>query len=187
MQGRLDIVKIGKTPLIYIASYFNFGGLGAWLGGHGRPQGGQNGHFPPWKLGLKTNIFLENLMLAGNFRLNSFNCCNYNLFDGLKHCTRARFTVVVSCNDEIAVRSCTLLCPQRQVAELASGLFDCLSLLRNDNTTMKLQTFTSSCGTRRFSACDQGSPVFFSAQICCFSRPGCLGLIMKNRVKSVFF
>jgi len=31
------------------------------------------------------------------------------------HCSRARFTVLVSCNDEIAVRSCPLLCLQRQV------------------------------------------------------------------------
>jgi len=23
---------------------------------HGRPQGGQNGHFPPWKLKLSTKI-----------------------------------------------------------------------------------------------------------------------------------
>jgi len=28
------------------------------------------------------------------------------------YCTRARFTVLVSCNDEIAVRSCPLLCLQ---------------------------------------------------------------------------
>jgi len=28
---------------------------------------------------------------------------------------------------------------------------------------------------------------FFFTQICFFSRPGCVGLIMKNRVKSVFW
>jgi len=36
------------------------------------------------------------------------------------HCTRTRFTVLVSCNDEIAVRSYPFLCLQRQVAKLAS-------------------------------------------------------------------
>jgi len=59
--------------------------------------------------------------------------------------------------DEIAVRSCPLLCVQRQFAEPASGLFYCWSLLRNNNTAINLHMFTSSYGSRRFSACDQGS------------------------------
>jgi len=53
---------------------------------------------------------------------------------------------------------------------LRNLLADC-SLLRNNNTAINLQTFTLSHGNRRFS----------------ISRPGYLGLIMKNRVKSVFF
>jgi len=39
------------------------------------------------------------------------------------HRTRARFTVLVSCNDEIVVSSCPLLCLQRQVAKLARQWF----------------------------------------------------------------
>jgi len=31
--GRLGIIKIDKTPLIYSVSYFNLGGLGALFGG----------------------------------------------------------------------------------------------------------------------------------------------------------
>ena len=70
------------------------------------------------------------------------------------HCTRASFTVLVSCNGEIAVRSYPLLWLPRQVAKLASGLFYGWSLLRNNNTAINLQTFTSSYCGRRFSACD---------------------------------
>jgi len=55
------------------------------------------------------------------------------------HCTGARFTVLVSCTDEIVVHSCPLLCLQGQVAKLASGLFHYWSLLRNNYTTRNLQ------------------------------------------------
>jgi len=76
----------------------------------------------------------------------------------------------------------------RQVAKLASGLFYCWSLLRNNKTAINPQTFTSSYGSGRFAACDHaGIPLsVFSTQICFFSRPGCLGLMMENRVKSGF-
>jgi len=49
------------------------------------------------------------------------------------------------------------LCPQRQVAKLASGLMYSWSLFRNNNTAMNLQMFASSYSGRRFAACDQGS------------------------------
>jgi len=39
------------------------------------------------------------------------------------HCTWVRFTVLVSCSDQLAIHSCPLICLQRQVAKLASGLF----------------------------------------------------------------
>ena len=46
----------------------------------------------------------------------------------------------------------------------------------------------SSYGSRRFHTCDHRAPTdVFSTQICFLSRPGRLGLIVKNRVKSVFF
>jgi len=60
------------------------------------------------------------------------------------HCTRTSFTVVVSRNDGIAVRSCPCLCLQRQVAKLASGLSYYWSLLPNNNTATNLQTFNLS-------------------------------------------
>jgi len=63
----------------------------------------------------------------------------------------------VPCSDEIAVRSCPLLCLQEQVANLARRLFYCWSLLHNNNTAINLQKFPSSYGKRRFSAWVQGS------------------------------
>ena len=70
------------------------------------------------------------------------------------HCTRVRFTVVVSCSDELAVHSCPLLCLQRWVAKVASGLFYCWSLLRNNNMATNLQRFALYYGSRRFVAWD---------------------------------
>jgi len=70
------------------------------------------------------------------------------------HCTGASFIVLVSWNGEIAVCSHPLLWVPRQVAELANGLFYGCSLLRNNNTAINLQTFTSSYRSRRFSVCD---------------------------------
>ena len=37
------------------------------------------------------------------------------------HCTRGRFILVVSCNDDIAVHSCPFFALQRQAAKLVSG------------------------------------------------------------------
>jgi len=51
----------------------------------------------------------------------------------------------------------SLLCQQRQVAKLASRLLYSWSLLRNNNMAINRQMFTSSYGSRRFTACDQGS------------------------------
>jgi len=51
----------------------------------------------------------------------------------------------------------SLLCPQRQVVKLASGLLYSWSLLRNNNTAINLQMFISSDGSRRFATSDQGS------------------------------
>jgi len=75
---------------------------------------------------------------------------------------------------------------QRPVANLTSGLTKCWSLLRNNNMSTNHQTFTSSCGSRHFSACNQGSHCVFLPRSAFFSRTGCLGLSMKNRIKSGF-
>ena len=66
------------------------------------------------------------------------------------HCTRVKFTIIVSCSDELAVHSCSLLCLQRRVAKVASELFYCWSLLRNNNMATNLQRITLYCGSRRF-------------------------------------
>jgi len=70
------------------------------------------------------------------------------------HCTRVRFAVIVSCSDELAVHSCPLLCLQRWVAKVASGLFYCWTLLRNDTMARNLQKFTLYYGSRHFVAWD---------------------------------
>jgi len=99
------------------------------------------------------------------------------------HCTRVRFTVLLSCND-YAVHSCSVLCLQRQAAKLESGLFCYWSLLRNNNMAANFQRFTSSYSSSRL-------PTWlFWSQILKFwiSFDG-LGifLIEKSWTKSVFF
>jgi len=73
------------------------------------------------------------------------------------HCTRTRFTVLVSCSHELAVHSCPLLGLQSQVAKLASELFHRWSLLRNNNMATNRQKFTSSCSSKRFAVCVCGA------------------------------
>jgi len=77
----------------------------------------------------KTSKLIENLKLAAKFRLINLIVAMTLYFPSWhRRCTRTRFTVVVSCNDEIAVRSCPRLCLQKQVAELATGLMNCCGL-----------------------------------------------------------
>jgi len=54
------------------------------------------------------------------------------------------------CSNELAVHSCPPLCLQRWVAKVASRLFYCWSLLRNNNMATNLQNFTLYCGSRRY-------------------------------------
>jgi len=49
---------------------------------------------------------------------------------------------------------CRFLCLQRRVAKVASGLFCCWSLLRNNTVATNLQRFTLYYGSRRFVAWD---------------------------------
>ena len=60
----------------------------------------------------------------------------------------------MSCSDELAVHSCTLLCLQRRVAKVASGFFYRWSLLRNNTVATNPQRFTVYYGSRRFVAWD---------------------------------
>ena len=128
-----------------------------WLLCMGVRRGHKTGICPPLEIWTKNQNFLENLKSELNFRLIDLTTALtvYWLVPVWhSHCTRATFTVLVSCSDELAVHSCSLFFLQRQVAKLASGLFYCWSLLRNYNMATDLQRFTSSNGRRRFSACD---------------------------------
>jgi len=77
-----------------------------------------------------------------------------------------------------SVRSLWLL---KQDAEHARRLLYYWSSLRNNNTAVKLQMFTSRYGGRRFGACDQGSHWYFFNPDLFFSQPVCLGYYEKSR------
>jgi len=62
------------------------------------------------------------------------------------NCTRARFTILVSRNGELAIHSGPLICLQKQITKLASGLFDCSPLLRDNSRATNHHSLTSSCG-----------------------------------------
>jgi len=97
----------------------------------------------PLEIGSKKQKFIENLKSAVSFRLIGLILAMTVYLPVLhSHCTRAVFTVLMSCSDELAIHSCLLLCLQRQVTKLASRLFYCWSLLRNNNMTTILQVFT---------------------------------------------
>jgi len=68
-------------------------------------KGGKE-HCPSLNIGTKHQNFLENLMSAVQFRLiDLFLAMTVYLLLRHSHCT-ARFTVLVSCSDELAVHSC---------------------------------------------------------------------------------
>jgi len=119
-------------------------------------QGRQNGHLSPaWTLGLRTEYFWKNLKSGSYFRLIDLILAKtIFLLVWNSHCTRVRFTVVVSGSDELAVHSCPLLCLQSRVAKVARGLFCCWSLLHNNDMATNLQRFTLYYGGRRFVAWD---------------------------------
>ena len=102
--------------------------------------------------GIRNQIFLEKPEVG--ILVHWFDSYNNSFFLPVwnSHCTRVRFTVIVSCSDELAVHWCPLLCLQRWVAKVTSGLFYCWSLLRNNNMATNLQRFTLYYGARRFVA-----------------------------------
>jgi len=77
--------------------------------------------------------------------------------------------------------------PAEADAKFASGLLYSWSLLLNNSTTVNLQIFASSYGSSVFSHVTRAPTERFSTQICFLVDLGSLYLIMKNRVKSVFF
>jgi len=127
---------------------------GAYLSDHRRPQGGEWA-FAPLEIEFKNHKFLENLKSAVLFLLIDLILAMTVYLPAMyPYCTRARFTALMSCSDELAVHSCPLLCLRRQVAKRASRLFYCWTLLRNNYMVTNLLVFTWNYGRRRFAACD---------------------------------
>jgi len=117
---------------------------------------------PRLEIGIRNKIFLEKPEVGILIPINWFDCCNDSFLPVWNlHCTKVRFTVAVPCCDELAVHSCLLLCLQRWVAKVASGLFYCWSLLRNNNMARTLQRFTLYYGSRRFVAWDCWTQTFW--------------------------
>ena len=130
-------------------------GLNSWyvktMGVH---RGIRTGICPFLEIGTKNQNFLENVMSAAPFRLIDLFVAMI-VYQPVRHsrCTRARFTVLVSCSgEELAVHSFPLLSLQRHVAKLARGLLYCWPLLCNNNMATNLPIFTSSYDIKRFSA-----------------------------------
>jgi len=115
----------------------------------------KTGICPSLEIGTKNQNFLENVTSAAQLRLIDLNLA-MTIYVPVchSHCTRARFTVLVSCSGEQAVHSCPLLCLQGQVAKLTSGLFYRWSLLRNSNMAPNVKAFTLSYDSRPFAACE---------------------------------
>ena len=90
-------------------------------------RGGKTGINPPgnWDYELKISGKLE---ISSLISINWFNSWNDSMYASMTYCTRVRFTVLLSCSDELAVQFCSLLCLQRQVEQLGadcstSGLY----------------------------------------------------------------
>jgi len=101
------------------------------------------------EIGIKNQIFLENLNSASYLRLIDLILAMTVFFSGMKLTLhKSQVHRLVSCSDDLAVHLYPLLCLQRWVAKVANGLFYCWSLLGNNNMATNLEKFTS----RRFVA-----------------------------------
>ena len=90
-----------------------------------------------------------------NHWINSFDSCNDSFFAGMKlklHKSQVQSYSVMQW--WAAVHSYPLVCLQRRVAKVASGLFYCWCLLRNNTMITNPQKFTLHYGSRRFVAWD---------------------------------
>jgi len=70
------------------------------------------------------------------------------------HCTWSRFTVLVSCNDELAVYAYPLFFACRGRLQNLRADFRTVGLYYITKHGKNLQRFTSSCGSKHFAACD---------------------------------
>ena len=89
---------------------------------------------------------LENMKLVAQFR--SIDIFAMPLYFPVRHshCTKAKFTVLVSCSGELAVHSFAW-------SNLRANFFWCWCLLRNNIMAANLQRFASSYDRRRFTTC----------------------------------
>jgi len=98
-------------------------------------------------VGLRTT-FSGKPQVSRLIAINWFNSCMIVYFPVWhSHCTRDRFTMLVSRSDALAV--------QRQVAKPASGLFHRWSLLRNNNMATNNETMTAGSGKARCILCER--------------------------------
>jgi len=120
-------------------------------------QGRQNGHLPTaWK--LRNQIFMDKPEVSILIPINWFESCNDSFFAGMK------LTLHKSQVDSCSVMQwwvCSSLMSPPLPAEascecsnVASGLYYCWSLLRNNNMATNLQRFSLCYGGRRFVAWD---------------------------------
>ena len=106
------------------------------------------------EIGIENQTFLGKPEV-GIIPINWFDSCNDSFFAGMKltlHKSQLHSYSVMqwwACSSFMP-----LLCLQRWVAKVASGLFYCWSLLRNNNIATNLQRFTLYYGGRRFVAWD---------------------------------
>jgi len=102
------------------------------------------------EIGIKNEIFLEKPEVGILIPINWFNSCNDSfLLVWNSHCSRVRFTVIVSCSDELAVLSCPS-CACR--GGLRKSREDCsaVGLYCVTNMATNLQRFTLYYGGRGF-------------------------------------
>ena len=116
--------------------------------------GGQNGDFPPWKLGLKAKISGKR-EISYLILISWVNSCNDSLFADM---TLTLHNSQVHCFSNMQLWACSSLnplhCLQRQAAKLGSELFYYWPLLRNNNMATNLRRYTWSYDNRRFAACN---------------------------------
>jgi len=114
----------------------------------------RTGIYPPLEIGTKKQKFLENVKSAVQFWSVGLILAMTVYFPiWHSHCTRVRFTVLVTCSYELCYLLNPVLCLQRQVEKLGGELFYYWPLLRNNNMATNLRRCTSSHGGRRFAQC----------------------------------
>ena len=119
------------------------GGTFFIMGAMGVHRREQNGRLPPpWKFGYEPSTSRKpevNSLIPILIELILAMTVSFLVWHS--HCTRAKFTVLVSCRNELlTVHSCPLICLQRQTAKPGTGLFCFWPLMRNNNMATNIQS-----------------------------------------------